>query len=367
MPLSRRECMAASLLARFDAATYPLPGGAREFAGLSLLDMAADTLRALGVSTRDKSKPEIARLALRAGGMMSTADLPNALADVANKSLRQAYERTPRTFTGWARQVSTPDFKGITRVQLSEAPRLERVNEHGEYKRGSLTDARQTYRLTKWGKVLPITWETIVNDDLDALTRIPALFGASAADLEADLVYSVLLANANMADGTPLFHANHGNLGSGAINVTNLGAARAAMRLQRGLDGQTLINLAPRYMLVPASLETTAEQLFASITPAQVSNVVPPSFRSITPIPEPRLDAGVTVDGVAYSGSAAAWYLAADKAQIDTIEYCYLEGEEGVHIETRSGFDVDGMEIKARLVFAAAAMDHRGLYKSTGV
>ena len=120
-------------------------------------------------------------------------------------------------------------------------------------------------------------------------------------------------------------------------------------------------------MLVPASLETTADQLFTSITPAQVSNAVPQSFRSITPIPEPRLDAGVTLDGTAYSGSSTVWYLAADKAQVDTIEYCYLEGEEGVHVETRAGFDIDGLEIKARLVFAAAAMDHRGLYKSTGV
>jgi hypothetical protein len=52
---------------------------------------------------------------------------------------------------------------------------------------------------------------------------------------------------------------------------------------------------------------------------------------------------------------------------IDTIEYCYLDGNEGVYIETRNGFEVDGMEIKARLDFAAKAIDFRGLYKSTGV
>ena len=52
---------------------------------------------------------------------------------------------------------------------------------------------------------------------------------------------------------------------------------------------------------------------------------------------------------------------------IDTIEYAFLEGQEGVFIETRMGFDVDGVEIKARLDFGAKAIDWRGLYKNPGV
>jgi hypothetical protein len=36
-----------------------------------------------------------------------------------------------------------------------------------------------------------------------------------------------------------------------------------------------------------------------------------------------------------------------------------------VYIETRQGFEVDGVEIKARLDFAAAAIDYRGLQKNT--
>ena len=37
--------------------------------------------------------------------------------------------------------------------------------------------------------------------------------------------------------------------------------------------------------------------------------------------------------------------MAADPAQIDTVEYAYLEGEEGVMIESRMGFEIDGVEI----------------------
>jgi len=37
-----------------------------------------------------------------------------------------------------------------------------------------------------------------------------------------------------------------------------------------------------------------------------------------------------------------------------------------VFTETREGFEVDGMEIKARLVFGAGWIDYRGAYKNPG-
>ena len=67
------------------------------------------------------------------------------------------------------------------------------------------------------------------------------------------------------------------------------------------------------------------------------------------------------------ASGAVPWYLVASPAAIDTIEYAFLEGQEGVFMETRMGFDVDGVEIKARLDFGAKAIDWRGLYKNPGV
>ena len=162
-----------------------------------------------------------------------------------------------------------------------------------------------------------------------------------------------------MADGTALFHANHKNLaGTGAaLAVDAVGAARAAMALQTGLDKKTVLNVRPAFLIVPAALELKAEQLVAqNLVPAATSSVVPQSIRTLSPISEPRLDAA----------SATAWYLAASPNQIDTIEYAYLEGQQGAYIETRNGFDVDGVESKCRLDFGAKAIDWRGLYKNPG-
>jgi len=73
---------------------------------------------------------------------------------------------------------------------------------------------------------------------------------------------------------------------------------------------------------------------------------------------EPRLSRGA---------SATPWFAAADHAQIDTVEFCYLEGDNGVFLEEKQGFEVDGIQFKARTDFAVKAIDWRGLYMNPGV
>jgi hypothetical protein len=113
-----------------------------------------------------------------------------------------------------------------------------------------------------------------------------------------------------------------------------------------------------KYLVVPASLETVAEQYVTQTNIVYTKSTdYNPFANKLQVVAEPRLDAA----------SLISWYLAADPAQIDTIEYAYLEGQEGVYLESRLGFDVDGLELKARLDFAAKAIDLRGVWKNIGV
>jgi len=185
------------------------------------------------------------------------------------------------------------------------------------------------------------------------------MYGTAIATLESDIVWAILVSNPTMGDGTALFHATHRNLAAtGAmLSTASIGDARAAMAKQTGIDKKTVLNIRPSFLLVPVALELAAEQLLAqNIVPAKMADVVPQSIRSLAVIAEPRLD----------SASVNAWFLAASPAQIDTIEYAYLEGQQGAYIETRNGFDVDGVEIKCRLDFGAKAIDWRGLYRNPG-
>jgi hypothetical protein len=357
---------------------------AREYRNFRLMDMAKEYLAMRGMNTRGMSATRIADLALQApsrgaeffdAGAESTSDFPAILANVANKTLRMGYEAYPRTFQPFCRQVTAQDFKPINRVMLADAPALQQLNEKGEYHRAQLTDNNISYQLQTFGEIVALTRKVIINDDLQAFTRVPAILGVAAAQLESNTVWGIILSNpaaiyAGDKTSTALFATAHGNLLTGSASSLNpsvnsdetivaLGQARSAMRLQKGPAG-TPLNLIPRYIAVPTALETYALQFIfpLNIASAEGTKVIPEWVRSLVPVVEPRLDAN----------SETAWYLIADPGQqgIDTLEYCYLEGQQGVYIETKQGFEIDGVEIKARMDFGACALDYRGLQKNAG-
>ncbi|MBY6055388.1 Mu-like prophage major head subunit gpT family protein [Leisingera daeponensis] len=354
-----RDALTIALQHRHNPGAVDLSDDAREFRGMTLMEMARHALERRGMSTRGMSKMELAGAAfqMRAAGYHSTSDFPSILANVANKTLRDAYESTQRTFMSWARRSTIVDFKPVQRTQLGGAPDLEKVLENGEFQYGTMGESKEVYALATYGKVLGITRQALINDDMDAFTRIPAAFGASAADLESDIVYAILKDNPTMADGTALFHADHGNLGSAAvINETSLAAAEEAFSKHKGIEGRP-ISVRPRFLIVPTGQRfLEARKQVAATTPNNTADVN--AYAGMYEIvPEPRL--------LPATGQAP-WFLAADPSRIDTVEYAYLDGQEGVFTETRQGFEVDGIEIKARHDFAAKAIDSKGLYKNPG-
>ena len=165
-----------------------------------------------------------------------------------------------------------------------------------------------------------------------------------------------------MADGVTLFHANAQEPERPPMpwRPRPLGtAARKAFRVQKAPKG-TILNLHPRYLIVPAALEQTADQLTSRSTWRP-----PQSYRRSC---RPSCAHGADRRAPSGRGRERRRHQLVHGGRpvlIDTIEYCYLEGQQGVYIETRQGFEVDGVEIKARLDFAAAAIDYRGLQKNT--
>jgi hypothetical protein len=293
-------------------------------------------------------------------GMHTTTDFANLLADLPGKVLRQAYMEAPQTFAPLTRRTSLADFKPSRLLQLGEAPALLKVLQHGEFTSGTIGESKEQYQLETYGRKFAITRQALVNDDLDAFARVPLAFGRQARNLESDLVWTQIVSNPTMGDGVALFHATHGNLAGsgGAIDVTTLGAGRAAMRNQKGIDAATYLNVNPLFLIVAPDKETIADQFVNPIQPQQAGNVNPFAGR-LSVIAEPRL-AGLS------GGSTTAWYLASSPNDIDIIVLGTLDGENGPMVESRVGFDVDGLEIKVRHDVAAKVVDHRGLYKNAG-
>ncbi len=356
---SYREGAIQAVLHQASPGQYKLDEKSAQFRGFSLLDLARDCTERAGHRTRGMTRDQIAIKA-----MQSTSDFPNILENVVTKSLRAGYEGTQRTFVPFCRRATLPDFKQVSRTQLGGAPALKRVLEGAEYENGTIGDGAEKYQVHKYGRIVALTWETIINDDLDALTRIPQAFGASSADLESDLVYAVLTGNAAMADGVVLFHSTHGNLGSStpladalnsAATLDPIAEMRKQMLLQKGIEGR-YITVRPKYLIVPPELEQVALKITSASFVAAKGLDINVQGVTLTPIVEPRL----------HDASTTAYYGAAEPNTIDTIEYAYLQGHEGVFTETKAGFEVDGVQVKCRHVFGAKAIDWRGLWMDAG-
>ncbi|WP_323775945.1 prohead protease/major capsid protein fusion protein [Leisingera sp.] len=353
-----RDALHNALMHRINPGVNELSDAGRQFRGLTLLDIGRENLERRGVSTRGMARMEIAaQLFGRAAGYHSTSDFPTILANVANQTLRAAYDEIPRTFQAWARRETITDFKPVTRVQLSGAPDLEKVLESGEFQYGTMGEAKEVYALSTYGKIIGFTRQMLINDDLGAFTRVTQAFGARAADLEGDIVYAILQQNPAMGDGTNLFHADHGNLGAAAvINEASLTAAYRAYAKQTGIEGHK-ISVNPSFLIAPPGQRVVeARKILTSTTPNSTSEVNVYA-NQLQVVSERRL--------IPDSGQDP-WFLSAMPTMIDTVEYAYLDGNDGVFTETRTGFEVDGIEIKARHDFAAKAIDHRGMYKNPG-
>lgn len=373
--LLQRSYTAAGVSKRVDN----ISEDARYFAGAGLQQLADEILRADGINTmriapRDRALVAMGHRAtierLRDANIIrdayhTTGSFANLMLNVANKTLQAGYEEAEYTWSIWARQApSVADFKSINRIRFSESPDLKHVAEREDYKESKMSDSKESYSVEKYGAVFTVSWETIVNDDLDAISRIPQMHGNAARRTQNKKVYEVLTSNPTMGDGVALFgsHTSGTNLSgsSSSPSVDNLNTVYTGMMLQKGLSSDVVLGLRPRYLIVPAALSATAEELVSSVSYAKANNNSSVQnlygvggTRPLTVVVEPNLD----------SNSQTAWYAAAANTQIDTVELSFLQGEEQPQLDTEWGFDNDTYKYKVRQTFGVKAIDWRGLYK----
>lgn len=344
-----RAAATDALLMRAGVHVEKPAAGANELRTMRLRSLMCDVLEREGVAhVQRMNDDDLVRAALT-----GTGSLPGILSNVANKTMAKAYAEAPTTFQYFTSTGSNVDFKEASQYRLSEAGELVEVKENGEFEHDELTEGSAKKKVLTFGRSFTFTRQMIINDDLGALTRIPALYAAAAKRGINRLVYQQLTASGN-------YSAKNGNVASAgsALSLDTINAGRVAMRKQKNLRGEAMLNIVPKFLIVPAELEFKARQMLTSTSDPNSNNsgVVNPLMNSMQVISDAELDA---ID-------SAAWYLAADPMLMDTIEVTYLNGQQTPTIESQIAFDTLGIRYRIYMDYGVTVLDTKGLYKNAG-
>ncbi|MBO4169542.1 HK97 family phage prohead protease [Cereibacter azotoformans] len=337
-----------------EGAVYSLLAGrsatadeAGDLRGARLVDIAR---RAVGADAQGRSDREVISMVTRSG-MHTSGDFSFTAATGAaiERRVRELYENASMALEPLVRTTLVSDFRPVATYSIGGFPELKETAEGAEYEAGTVTSESGTFSIAKFGRILTLSFESIVNDDLrllDTAIRGAASKGAKLRQKKVREAFS-----ARLADGKVLFHVTRKNLISAPLDVEGLSAARKVLRETPDLDGDAM-NLSPKFLVVSPDLETVGQQLISPIT-AAVTGSVNPFASTLTLIVDPVL-------------SGSEWMLAADPNEGDCIELADLRGYEGVRVDELPLGAVDGVSYRARAFAGAHPTGWRGLVKSTG-
>ncbi len=347
--------------------------------GFSLHALYDCVLRAAGVTfTGSRKTDEFIRATfeadrtLRASGGFSTLSLSGILANVANKSLIDAYQMVRVTWPKFCAVRQNPDFKVSTRYRLDSSGAFKKVGPDGELKHVSLTDDSYTNQLDTYGALIALTRQMQINDDLGAFLQIPTMLGSMSAVRIEEAVFVLLLSNPSN-----FFHSTNRNLATGAgsaLSITSMSTAEGKFLDQIDPNKKPIL-IAPVGVLVPSGLKVTAETLYSermliagTATDAQPAAnphagkypVVASTYLNNTAIRDQ--------DGAALTGqSSTAWYMFADPSVRAAIAVAFLNGQQMPTIQSaETDFSTLGMQWRAFHDFGVGMEDPVAMVKSNG-
>ena len=351
---------------------------ARDLQGAGLHTLIYETIHASGDYVRPgRIDNETIRAAFAANGRLiqaaggsggsgfSTVSLSGILSNVANKTMLAAYNAVESVVSQFSAETDVNDFKEVTRYRLTGNGVFEKVGPDGELKHAGLSEQAFKNKVETFGRMISLTRQMMINDDLGAFLQIPRLIGRMSALKREEAVFELLLSNPSN-----FFDAANKNFLVGADTALSIDALTKAEQVfldQTDSEGKPVL-LSPSVLLVPSSLKVSAQVLMTETRVNEVTDTnkpkpaVNPHAGKWNPVASPYLNA----QGIA-GGSAKAWYLLANPADVAAIEIAYLRGKRTPTIESgETDFNTLGMQWRGYFDFGVAMQDHRAAVKSKG-
>lgn len=326
------------------------------FNGMTMLDIARACCIRAGLNPEGWSKDRIVASAIT----HSDSDFPHIFENVMHKLLLNSYLSVEQTWKAFCRTSTLADFRAHNRYYMGGFSDLLPVDQTGEYQDGTFSDAeKETITGQSKGRILNLSREMILNDDMGVFTTAAQKLGQAAGrTLEKD-VYAVLTSNPTLTDGIALFHASHNNLAaSGAVvGSQTFDDVRVGMGSQLDPSGNDFVGTQPAVLLVPLKYKGDADVVNGSrynvdvASKFEIPNKSYGMFRQI--VGTPRL-------------TGTAWYAFADPNLEPVIEVGFVEGIQEPQVQSEESFRSNGIAWRVIFDYGVAAVGFRGGWKNPG-
>lgn len=202
---------------------------------------------------------------------MTTDDFPQIFGDVIDRKMLMAYQVWNMPFRNYIKIGSVRDFRTVKRFTADGGDGvLQKVNEQEEYPESDIQDTEYSYSVAKNGRKLSFSWESMINDDLDALSDVPRRFANAAARSEQKFATELYCD----ADGPidAIYAAGNNNIikdvGGGtadpALDIDALQGAIETISKQTDPTTGEPILIDQFHLVVPPALEIAANNILQS-------------------------------------------------------------------------------------------------------
>jgi hypothetical protein len=294
------------------------------------------------------------------GGGFSTSDIATILSNTANKFIMRGWNMVDQTPLRIAKIQNVRDFKTITTVSLADSVRYEQVGNDGEIKHGTLSELTYTNKADTYAKMLAITRQDIINDDVGALTDVPMKLGNGAMKLLNHIFWTEFLAGVS----GNFFSSGNANINTAVADMTvgGLDATETIFMNQTNPDG-TPLGVQPAILLVPTALKNKALTLMGSMLNAAAIT----SYGAATGDANPfqgrfRVESSPYISNSSYTGyTSTAWWMLANPEELPVIAIAALNGRVEPTVETADAeFNTLGVQMRGYADVGVNLQEYRG-------
>jgi len=317
---------------------------------------------------------------------MTTSDFPYLFGDILDRQVLAAYQEAPSTWSNYAKRTTVRDFRTVKRYGVHGADQvLSVVPEQKEYPASKIDeDTPYSYAVSKYGRRLAFSFETVTNDDLEALTDGPQRLGRAARRTEQKFVTSLYVD----ANGPHASFYTVGNLniitGNPVLSLAALQTGMEQLSKKVDADGEPIV-IETVELVVPPALEVTALNYLNALQ-IEMTEKGGTSARKLVSQnwmkTRFRLNLDYYIPIVASSANThTSWFLFANPDNgRPAMEVGFLRGYEEPQVfmkapnATRVGgggaddfdFDTDSREYKVRHILGGTRMDPKMTVGSNG-